>query len=166
MEVYNMSVATELTKLQGYMGDAFDAVEEKGGTLPTTECMAELADAILSIATGGGAVVSGLGQITVSQKTGSISGTVPVGGALAFFDSKGTSRYNTNVYFKKNNSSGAYATFKYKESSSPSSEQTCTGTLIPTSLYMGMVNNTDDPIYFSATGDNHTYATVIFSPAS
>lgn len=48
-----MSVATELTKLQGYMADAFDAVDEKGGAIPTTECMSELAEAILSITTGG-----------------------------------------------------------------------------------------------------------------
>lgn len=158
-----MSVTTELTKLQGYMDDAFDAVEQKGGTAPTTECMSELADAILSI-TAGGAVVSELGQISVKQTTGTISGTIPVGGALAFFDNKGTSRYNTNMYFKQNNSSGAYATFNYL-SSSNSGTQTCTGTLMPTSIYMGMVNNTSTPIFFQATGDSHTYAYVIFSPA-
>lgn len=160
-----MSVATELTKLQDYMADAFNAVEEKGGTVPTTECMSELADAILSITTGGGAVISGLGQISVKQTTGTINGTIPVGGALAFFDSKGTSRYNTNMYFKQNNSSGAYATFNYL-SSSNAGTQTCTGTLMPTSIYMGMVNNTSTPIFFQATGDSHTYAYVIFSPAT
>lgn len=159
-----MSVATELTKLQGYMDDAFDAVEEKGGTLPTTECMAELADAILSIATGGGAVAT-LSNITIANSTNTVEGTVPVGGALIIADFKGTSRYNTSAMFKQNNSSGAYANFQYKQAGS-SSLSNCAGTIATTYLNICFVNNNSYPIYYRVTGDSHSITHCVISPAT
>ena len=44
-----MSIATELTALSGHITNAYDAVQTKGGTIPTNKNMANLDDAILSI---------------------------------------------------------------------------------------------------------------------
>lgn len=49
-----MSIASELTALQGYIEDAYDAVSTKGGTLPANKNMSNLDDAITSIPSGGG----------------------------------------------------------------------------------------------------------------
>lgn len=47
-----MSIATELEDLQTYLSNAYDKVEDKGGTLPQNKNMYNLANAIDSISTG------------------------------------------------------------------------------------------------------------------
>lgn len=54
-----MSIASELTTLEGYIDDAYNAVSAKGGTLPANKNMSSLSTAIGSIS-GGGAVSYGL----------------------------------------------------------------------------------------------------------
>lgn len=49
-----MSIASELTALNGYILGAYDEINTKGGTVPTNKNMANLASAISSIETGGG----------------------------------------------------------------------------------------------------------------
>lgn len=55
-----MSIASELTALQGYIGDAYGAVGDKGGTVPADKNMSNLSSAIGSIPSGGGDVVNGI----------------------------------------------------------------------------------------------------------
>lgn len=54
-----MSIASELLALQTHITNAYGAVNDKGGTIPASKNMANLATAIASIAAGGGDVVSG-----------------------------------------------------------------------------------------------------------
>lgn len=49
-----MSIASELSALNGYILGAYDEINDKGGTVPTNKNMANLASAIASISTGGG----------------------------------------------------------------------------------------------------------------
>lgn len=49
-----MSIASELSALNGYILGAYDEVSDKGGTVPTNKNMANLASAIASISGGGG----------------------------------------------------------------------------------------------------------------
>lgn len=49
-----MSIASELTALNGYILDAYGEVSGKGGTVPANKNMANLASAIASISGGGG----------------------------------------------------------------------------------------------------------------
>lgn len=49
-----MSIASELTALEGYIDDAYNAVSAKGGTLPANKNMSALSTAIGSISGGGG----------------------------------------------------------------------------------------------------------------
>lgn len=49
-----MSIASELTALNGYILGAYDEVDNKGGTVPQNKNMANLATAIASISGGGG----------------------------------------------------------------------------------------------------------------
>ena len=61
-----MSIASELTALNGYILGAYDEINEKGGTVPANKNMANLASAIATISGGGGGggdVVSGEGEI-------------------------------------------------------------------------------------------------------
>lgn len=44
-----MSVASEITRIASAVADAYDAVEDQGGTLPASEVVANLADAIATI---------------------------------------------------------------------------------------------------------------------
>lgn len=48
-----MSVQTEIDRITAAVGAAYDAVEQKGGTVPQSETVAGLAEAIGSIPTGG-----------------------------------------------------------------------------------------------------------------
>ena len=48
-----MSIASELQDLNDYIIDSYDAVNTKGGTVPTNKNMANLATAIGSISGGG-----------------------------------------------------------------------------------------------------------------
>lgn len=49
-----MTIASELTKLQGHVTDAYEAVEDMGGTIPAAQTMKNLPTAIGTIPTGGG----------------------------------------------------------------------------------------------------------------
>ena len=49
-----MSVRSEITRIANAVADAYDAVDEMGGTLPANEVVGNLADAILTIPKGGG----------------------------------------------------------------------------------------------------------------
>lgn len=49
-----MSIASELSALNGYILGAYDEINDKGGTVPANKNMANLASAISSIETGGG----------------------------------------------------------------------------------------------------------------
>lgn len=44
-----MSINSLITEGEGYIGDAYDAVEELGGTIPSNKNLANLVDAINSI---------------------------------------------------------------------------------------------------------------------
>ena len=57
-----MSIATELTALSNNLSNAYNAIDNKGGTIPANKNTANLADAINSIS-GGGSVVVTNGQI-------------------------------------------------------------------------------------------------------
>lgn len=64
-----MSIASELTALNGYILGAYDEISDKGGTVPQNKNMANLATAIGSISSGGG--VSGLytGVVTITDES-------------------------------------------------------------------------------------------------
>lgn len=98
-----MSIASELSALNGYILGAYDEINDKGGTVPANKNMANLASAISSIETGGSDytiadyhVISG--TITPTATTGSVSvmtyndfmtavgGTMPSRVALGIFD--------------------------------------------------------------------------------
>lgn len=49
-----MSIASELSALNGYILGAYDEIDGKGGTVPANKNMANLASAIASISGGGG----------------------------------------------------------------------------------------------------------------
>lgn len=49
-----MSIASELSAMNGHILSAYDEINAKGGTVPTNKNMANLASAIASIETGGG----------------------------------------------------------------------------------------------------------------
>ena len=74
-----MSVADEITKLKNNMDAAYDAVEEKGGTLPEEKTMSALADSVASI-TGGGTTFDT--DMTFMEVQGSVlngaSGTIDI----------------------------------------------------------------------------------------
>ena len=48
-----MSIASEITRINNNIANAYSKVSEKGGTLPITQNSANLASAINSIQTGG-----------------------------------------------------------------------------------------------------------------
>lgn len=66
-----MSIASELTALNGYILGAYDEINTKGGTVPTNKNMANLASAIASISGGGGggSLKVEFGLFTVSADT-------------------------------------------------------------------------------------------------
>lgn len=49
-----MSISSEITRINGNIADAYDAVDGKGGTLPSVQNSANLPAAIASIPSGGG----------------------------------------------------------------------------------------------------------------
>lgn len=62
-----MSIASELSALNGYILGAYDEVNDKGGTIPANKNMANLASAIASISGGGGGTpLVSCGTITAS----------------------------------------------------------------------------------------------------
>lgn len=64
-----MSIASELSALNGYILGAYDEINDKGGTVPTNKNMANLASAIASISSGGGGgtVLCNMGTFTPSS---------------------------------------------------------------------------------------------------
>ena len=70
-----MSIASELSALNGYILGAYGEISTKGGTVPANKNMANLASAIASIESGGGgeADISGLFGLTKA-----VSGTFSV----------------------------------------------------------------------------------------
>lgn len=63
-----MSIASELSALNGYILGAYDEINTKGGTVPANKNMANLASAIATISGGGGGgtVLSNMGTFTPS----------------------------------------------------------------------------------------------------
>ena len=61
-----MSIASELSALNGYILGAYDEINTKGGTVPANKNMANLASAIASISGGGGNPLVSCGTITAS----------------------------------------------------------------------------------------------------
>lgn len=59
-----MSIASELSALNGYILGAYDEINTKGGTVPSNKNMANLASAIASISSGGGIDLSGFLGLT------------------------------------------------------------------------------------------------------
>lgn len=71
-----MSIASELSALNGYILGAYDEINDKGGTVPANKNMANLASAIASISGGGGG-----GEVDISGLFGltkAVSGTFSV----------------------------------------------------------------------------------------
>lgn len=75
-----MSIASELTALNGYILGAYDEVNDKGGTVPQNKNMANLATAIASISGGGGGggtQIEGFnllsGTVTPTEVTGTLT---------------------------------------------------------------------------------------------
>lgn len=74
-----MSIASELSALNGYILGAYDEINDKGGTVPANKNMANLASAIASISGGGGG-----GTITPTRLViGGQSGAVEVKPTIA-----------------------------------------------------------------------------------
>ena len=126
-----MSIASELSALNGYILGAYDEVTNKGGTVPQNKNMANLATAIASISGGGGGggdytiadyhVISG--TITPTAITASVSvmtyndfmtavgGTMPSKVALGIFDADagyGMTGFAYKFGFNKSNSTPHY----------------------------------------------------------
>lgn len=66
-----MSIASELSALNGYILGAYDEVTNKGGTVPQNKNMANLATAIASISGGGGGggVLCNMGKFSPTEET-------------------------------------------------------------------------------------------------
>lgn len=70
-----MSIASELSALNGYILGAYDEINDKGGTVPANKNMANLASAIASISSGGGGEVNISGLFGLTK---AVSGTFSV----------------------------------------------------------------------------------------
>lgn len=64
-----MSIASELSALNGYILGAYDEISDKGGTVPQNKNMANLATAIASISGGGGGGGASVATGTYSPAT-------------------------------------------------------------------------------------------------
>lgn len=86
-----MSIASELTALNGYILGAYDEVNTMGGTVPQNKNMTNLATAIGTIPTGGGTTITPLsvtsnGTYTAPTGTAYSPVTVSVSGGITFGD--------------------------------------------------------------------------------
>lgn len=86
-----MSIASELSALNGYILGAYDEVNTMGGTVPQNKNMANLATAIGTIPTGGGTTITPLsvtsnGTYTAPTGTAYSPVTVSVSGGITFGD--------------------------------------------------------------------------------
>lgn len=70
-----MSIASELSALNGYILGAYDEINDKGGTVPANKNMANLASAIASISGGGGGSDPNLSSGQLIIPSGWSSGT-------------------------------------------------------------------------------------------
>ena len=113
-----MSIASELSALNGYILGAYDEVSDKGGTVPANKNMANLASAIASISGGGGGdpmvagyhILSGTATVTASSNIMSVisysdfmsavGGSIPSQLALAVFDSEAAYNMPAGFAFK------------------------------------------------------------------
>lgn len=100
-----MSIASELLALQTHITNAYGAVNDKGGTIPASKNMANLATAIASISGGGGNVA--FGTFTTSTTEIELTHTITHGlGKLPKFfacvsDSSQNFYASTNSYASK-----------------------------------------------------------------
>ena len=108
-----MSIASEITRINGNIGDAYDACEEKGASLPQTRNSANLASAIGSIPQ------DGTGQIPVSfgKHVGlvdcrdlSLYGNVSIGSYHASIPVSEGEKYVIGCYSSNNVYPGAFYT--------------------------------------------------------
>ena len=87
-----MSIASELTALNGYILGAYDEINTKGGTVPANKNMANLASAIATISGGGGggggSDLSAQPRLTsYNRNTGVLTGTnLGTSGVVYVFD--------------------------------------------------------------------------------
>lgn len=86
-----MSIASELSALNGYILGAYDEVNTMGGAVPQNKNMANLATAIGTIPTGGGTTITPLsvtsnGTYTAPTGTAYSPVTVSVSGGITFGD--------------------------------------------------------------------------------
>ena len=86
-----MSIASELSALNGYILGAYDEVNTMGGTVPQNKNMTNLATAISTIPTGGGTTITPLsvtsnGTYTAPTGTAYSPVTVSVSGGITFGD--------------------------------------------------------------------------------
>lgn len=86
-----MSIASELSALNGYILGAYDEVNTMGGTVPQNKNMTNLATAIGTIPTGGGTTITPLsvtsnGTYTAPTGTAYSPVTVSVSGGITFGD--------------------------------------------------------------------------------
>lgn len=113
-----MSIASELSALNGYILGAYDEINDKGGTVPANKNMANLASAIASISGGGGGdpmvagyhILSGTATVTESSNIMSVisyndfmsavGGSEPSKMALAVFDSEAAYNMPAGFAFK------------------------------------------------------------------
>lgn len=122
-----MSIASELTALEGYIGDAYDAISAKGGTMPANKNMSSLGTAISSISGGGGINYSlprtqSTDGVTLSAANAGYTYTTPSGittvGAkalqYAFYGDKNISHADLSAI---TTFSGAYSLFHAFDSS-------------------------------------------------
>ena len=74
-----MSIASELSALNGYILGAYDEISDKGGTVPANKNMANLASAIASISGGGGGGTITSGSFTTDANTAELTHVITHG---------------------------------------------------------------------------------------
>ncbi len=131
-----MSIATEITRIRSAVADAYTSVGEKGGTLPSSRTVANLASAIDTIQTGGQAVPSSL-SVSGSFTNRQVVGNAPDLTGLSF-----TVNYASRGVTPDGVSPSTYGsvgsqtvTFSYTENGTTvTATKTATVVRIPTSL--------------------------------
>lgn len=98
-----MSIATAITTAQGRVANAYTAVSTKGGTLPATQNLANLPDAILSISGGGGATVEAKAITVTDAVAGDKVLLIPTGVLLSDETFVGTSTSSLTTKFPLKN---------------------------------------------------------------
>lgn len=99
-----MSIATELTALQGHISNAYDAVNTKGGAIPTNKNMANLDDAILSIPAGGITVTNG-----IVEQYRAASSTIPANTFVEFVGDETYGEIKTSGAIRSDAGSGTFS---------------------------------------------------------